>query len=208
MSNIQYLFSPFVYKTLILEQTHLKEKLVPLIEENSRIDPNNAWDWNVHTSYDQEYNLPNKIDWESLLLLYKPYITNFLTNFFGKEIEYSVSGTPWYTLYAKGQNANTHEHLPDNFAIVHYLKFNPEVHWPISMVNPNGAATKYLLNLNPALKDKLNFENEKQSYFHPRFTPKVQEGDLLIFPGQLEHLVEKSYSEETRITIAFNINVL
>jgi hypothetical protein len=202
------LFSPFFWKTPINEQSIIKQRYASLIEENSYKDPNNAWDWNVHTSYDCEDKLPNKIDWNYLLQIYKPYIKSFLKEFFNKDTEYNVSGVPWYTLYNKGQNANTHEHLPDHFAVVHFLKFNPDIHWPITLVNPNGAATKYFLQLNPHIKDKIDFNNPNQSYFHPRFTPKLDEGDLLIFPGQLEHLVEKNHSDESRITIAFNINIV
>jgi hypothetical protein len=207
-NKFNYIFSPFIYTTNINEHYVLKNNLLPLIEENYISDPNNAWDWNVHTSYGCDETLPNPINWEWILNIYRPYVKRFLTEFFDKDTDYTVSGNPWYTLYGRGQNANTHEHLPDHFAVVHFLKFNPELHWPITMVNPNGAATKYFLQANPNVQNKIDFNNPSQSYFHPRFTPKINEGDMLIFPGQLEHLVEKNHSDETRITIAFNINVM
>jgi hypothetical protein len=202
------IFSPFYFVQSLNEKEYLSNKYIPLIEENYRSSPNNAWDWNVHTSYGNEDNLPNRVDWNELLGIYHPYIQNFLRGYFNQDVSYKVSGAPWYTVYGKGQNANTHEHLPDHFAVVHFIKFNPEVHWPISFVNPNGHSTKYFLELNPHVKNKINFNNSLQSYFHPRFTPSLQEGDLVIFPGQLEHLVEKNHSDEIRITIAFNINIV
>lgn len=203
------IFSPFFWSTAIAEQPFLKNKYLPLIEDNYLCDPNNAWDWNVHTSYGQEDNLPNRIDWQELLEKhYAPCIKAFLREYFGTDVSYQISGTPWYTVYGKGQNTNTHEHLPDHFAAVHFLKFNPQVHWPISFVNPNGAATKYFLNSNENVKAKIDFDNPSQSFYHPRFTPKLEEGAFIIFPGQLEHLVEKNHSEENRVTIAFNFNII
>lgn len=204
------IFSPFYWSTSIESDGNFYlEYLKEDIEQNYYKDPNNAWDWNVHTSYGQEDKLPNKVDWEHLLeVYYNSHIKSFLKQYFNQEVDYRISGSPWYTVYGKGQSANTHEHLPDHFAVVHFLKFNPEVHWPISFVNPNGAATKYFLNSNENVKSKIDFNNSTQSFYHPRFTPKLKEGDLIIFPGQLEHLVEKNHSDEIRITIAFNINII
>ena len=37
---------------------------------------------------------------------------------------------------------------------------------------------------------------------------KVNEGDLLIFPAYLPHSVEKNNSDEDRVIISFNIDIL
>lgn len=208
MQTITPVFSPFYHVSHLQEHEQIKQRILPLIEQNSKVAPNNAWDWNVHSSYDQEDKLPHTINWQELIDIYAPYLQNFLTSFFKQSVQFSISGTPWYTVYEKGQNANTHEHIPDHFAVVHFLKFNPQLHWPVSFVNPNGHATKYFLNLNPQVNSKIDFNNSEQSYYHPRYTPSIIEGDLLIFPGQLEHLVEKNHSDESRVTIAFNINIV
>ncbi len=204
---INPVFHPFYSVDSLAEKESLSSKYIPLIEENYKKAPNNAWDWNVHTSYAEDHNLVNRIDWNEFTTIYDPYIRRFIKEYFNQDLNYNISGTPWYTVYGRGQNANTHEHLPDHFAVVHFLKFNPQIHWPISFVNPNGAATKYFLELNPNFKSKIDFNNSSQSFYHPRFSPSIQEGDLLIFPGQLEHLVEKNHSDEIRITIALNIKV-
>ena len=65
-----------------------------------------------------------------------------------------------------------------------------------------------MFNADPQFQSKLDFSNQHQSLFHPRFTPLIEEGDLVIFPSQLEHMVPKSESDEIRITIAFNIKII
>jgi hypothetical protein len=64
-----------------------------------------------------------------------------------------------------------------------------------------------MLGMYPGFKDKIDFNNQQQSLYHPRFTPSTEQGDLLIFPSHLEHMVEKVESSELRISIAFNIKL-
>lgn len=203
------IFSPFYWKESLteLEQNKIYEDYVPKMEHNYKHSPRASGDWNVHTSYNTEDSLPHKINWEVSVDVYRNYINTFLLEFFDKNVDWEISGHPWYTVYGPGQTANIHEHIPDHFSVVHFIKFNPELHWPISFINPQGSMTKYMLGMYPGLKDKINFNNQNQSLFHPRFTPMINEGDIVIFPASLEHMVEKVDSEELRITIAFNIKI-
>ncbi|MFP6658091.1 MAG: putative 2OG-Fe(II) oxygenase [Pirellulales bacterium] len=43
---------------------------------------------------------------------------------------------------------------------------------------------------------------------HEWVTPHVEEGDVLIFPGFLEHTVEKQQGDRTRVTVSSNYNVM
>ena len=201
------IFSPFYWrKNLGHNQTYLWNQYVPLMLENYKHKPLISPDWNVHTSYDVEHLLKNRIDWSLCLPIYSKYINQFLEEYFKKQLRWEHSGI-WYTAYGPGQTANTHEHIPDMFSFVHFIKFNPNIHWPISFINPQGATTKYMLGMYPELKDKIDFNNSNQSLFHPRFTPKIEQGDIVIFPAHLEHLVEKTDSNDIRITIAFNFKI-
>lgn len=206
---IDYIFSPFYWRQNITETQDLQRLYLYWMLENYKADPSRSPDWNVHTSYDCNLQLPNPINWSPAIKVYKKYIDIFLTEYFqSKDVSYEISGEPWYTAYGKNQSANTHEHLPDHFSVVHFIKFNPEVHHPISFVNSNNEAIKLFVTYNPQLRKLINFDRSNMGYYHPRFTPNILEGDIVIFPGQLEHLVEKSSSEEIRITVAMNINIL
>ena len=39
-------------------------------------------------------------------------------------------------------------------------------------------------------------------------TIKIEEGDLLIFPAYLPHSVEENESDDDRVIISFNIDIL
>lgn len=201
------LFSPFYWKISINEHNYIKSKYISLIEDNYYDNPNNADDWVVHTSYSTK-PLKNNIDWSLSLPIYKKYISDFILEYFGENRNFNISGNPWYTTYGYGQSADTHEHLPDHFSVVHFLKFNKEKHNPITFINPNGHFIKCFIDSNKNIKNMIDFNNINQSYFHPRYTPDISEGDLIIFPGQLEHLVDKNKSYDLRTTIAMNINIL
>lgn len=207
MSKVS-IFSPFYWRKPLTEQLELQSKYVDLMLENYQEDPKLSPDWHVHTSYDIEHLLKNKIDWQPAFEVYSKYINEFLTEFFNTSVEWQVSGGLWYTAYGPGQTANIHEHIPDHFSIVHFIKFNQKEHWPITFINPQGGQLKYMFNSDPQFQSKLDFSNQHQSLFHPRFTPHIEEGDLVIFPSQLEHMVPKSESDEIRITIAFNIKII
>lgn len=207
MSRVN-IFSPFYWKKSLAEHQQLHQQYVGDMLDNYQHAPKLSPDWDVHTSYDIEHLLKNKIDWQPAFQVYSKYINQFLTEYFNKPVEWQLCGGIWYTAYGAGQTANIHEHIPDHFSVVHFIKFNPEVHWPITFINPIGAQIKYLFSGAPELQSKINFNDETQSLFHPRFTPNLNEGDLVIFPSQLEHMVPKSESNEIRITIAFNIKII
>ena len=38
--------------------------------------------------------------------------------------------------------------------------------------------------------------------------PIIEEGDIIIFPGSLPHGVPLSLSDEVRVTVAFNIDIV
>lgn len=203
------IFSPF-YAVQKMEGDHtfIKDNYIDKILDNYKMNPDLSPDWQVHTSYNYDDKLVNKIDWDISKNIYKNYVDNFLFGFFEKEVDWDFSGGIWYTAYGPGQTANIHEHIPDLFSFVHFLKFDPQHHWPVTFINPLGGMVKHMLANNKTLKDNLNFNNQKQSLFHPRFTPMVNEGDLICFPSNLEHMVEKTYSDELRVTIAFNVNLI
>lgn len=202
------IFSPFYTKQeLYDDHLTIKNSYEDNIIKNYNESPQLSPDWQVHTSYNCENQLKHKLDWSIAKNIYSKYINSFLFDFFNKHIDWEYSGGLWYTAYGAGQTANIHEHIPDLFSFVHFLKFNPNVHWPVTFINPMGSTIKYLLDNDKSLKKNIDFNNQHQSLFHPRFTPMINEGDLICFPSYLEHMVEKSYDNELRITIAFNIKL-
>ncbi len=202
------LFSPFyVREHLGVEHDMLYNEYVPKMIDNYNNQPNLSPDWVVHTSYNLEDKLKNKIDWNLAMTVYSGKIRKFIRSYFNKELDWEFGGGLWYTVYGPGQMANIHDHIPEHFSLVHYIKFNPQLHWPISFINPMKDYIRLLLSTNQGIRDNLDYNNQNQSLFHPRFTPMVNEGDIIIFPSVLEHMVEKTYNDDLRITIALNFNI-
>lgn len=204
LSNI---FSNFYWKGFITETPQIQSSYLNKIISNYNFNPKASPDWDVHTSYNNEENLPYRLEWWDSIQHYKKYVNSFIQDFLNDAYNWEINGTPWYTTYGKNQSAVQHEHFPDQFSFVHFLQFNPKVHKPLTFINPNSLVSKYMLEQNN-FKEKINFDSTKQSLYHPLYSPLINEGDYIIFPSNLEHLVEKSTSEELRTTIAFNFNIL
>lgn len=110
----------------------------------------------------------------------------------------------WFNYYVNGEWQEIHSHAtnsvfqyPATFSCIHFLRFDASVHTPPIFVDP----------YEPLRNISLEMESNRYS---GRYIPKVQEGDLIMFPSYLQHYVPKCEPTlgNPRITIAFNIKVL
>lgn len=196
---IHTVFQPFYYIGKVVEQDLMKQELVPYIESSYSTNPNNQplqWSCKVHTSY----------EWTDSTL------EKFKENYFSNITEcFSEIGFPncqielmpaWFNLYRNGQWQEVHNHYSTNdvyFTAVHFLKFNPEVHSPLILVNSN----KTLLQ-----GFKLGESSQYNDYWKIKYPIYSEEGDIVIFPSTVDHQVFPQETDESRITISFNIKAL
>lgn len=202
------IFSPFFYKFKLSEHSLIKDAYLDNILKNYELYPKHSRDWDVHTSY--AYNaetLPYEIDWWTSVQYYKTYVNQFIEDYFRKPLDWRIQNDPWYVVYGKEQKSDWHEHMPADFSAVHFFKFNKDVHNPITFTNPDFISSKLHETYKPHLLNNLG-TCDKQSYFKTQYTPEIEEGDFIIFPSQLLHLVAPNESDELRVTIAFNFNIL
>ena len=95
--------------------------------------------------------------------------------------------TVWGQRYGKGTEHGFHTHGYATISACHYIEFDPEVH----------TATTFMpQNPDPFLGNMTSF------------SPKVNEGDLLFFPGTTMHSSGINTSDKTRGVIAFNIPLM
>ena len=127
----------------------------------------------------------------------------YIDKFFDKPSVFSLRDI-WMNYYDDGEYQEKHIHIgpcknmtQPHFSLIHYLKFDPEVHQSTTFIDP----------LDVVRLSSLEMES---NYYRVRYRPKIGEGSILMFPSYLEHMVEKSKPtpNNPRITIAFNINVL
>ena len=202
------IFSPFYYKTHIEETEYLKQIHLEAMLINYNAFPHHSHDWNVHTSYSGDTNLPYKINFEHFFLTYAPYIDEFLSNFYGRGKDWEVVDNIWHNVDGKKQDGMQHNHLGSDFSAVHYLKFNPNEHTGTTFVNPRSNEAFYYKNLNGKAVDGMNGDNPNHSLYFDRFTPQVVEGDFIIFPSHLDHLIYKNESDDLRVTMAMNFKLM
>ena len=201
------IFSPFYYKaniaeTELLQQVHLEAMLT-----NYNAFPHHSHDWNVHTSYSGEQDLPYKINYEHFFSIYQYYIDDFFLNHFGAGQNWDLNAM-WYNVYGRGQDGMQHNHIGADFSAVHYLKFNPEHHTGTTFVNPRINEAKYYSELRGDVVSKMSNSNENHSLYFDTFTPQINEGDFIIFPSHMDHVVYKNNSDDLRVTMAMNFKLM
>jgi len=93
----------------------------------------------------------------------------------------------WINKYSTGDTQEIHNHLNASFSWVYFLQ-QPE----------SGGSTMYFYN-------GTSRHDDRQLGLSNRFKPQQQEGDLVIFPGYLNHFITPNESGEKRYTVAGNL---
>lgn len=96
----------------------------------------------------------------------------------------------WSNLHRKGGHTTTHFHSGSPFVASFYLK-TPQNCGNIVFENP--------------LEYHMCHEPRKQGL---EYTHEVEENQLVLFPGWLKHRTEENRSDEDRIVIAFNFEII
>jgi hypothetical protein len=205
------LFSFPYYKVKIPPESYNKEKIVSTAMHNYSKSPvRNKWncDSSLHHAYNDLKNpFFDKIDYSSVIPIYKSIIKKFIDN-----LKFIDDNFYWnfeiqnYTVTTENQNMSSHHHMPAVFTAIHYVKFNSDQHNPTLFHNPS----KY----SPVLG---MFYNEQQSIFdcndvnnswiwNTTMIP-TEEDDFIITPAIVDHSIIPSKSLNERITIALNIHL-
>ena len=102
----------------------------------------------------------------------------------------------WAVINKKGNFNIEHIHANCHLSAAYYVKV-PENSGNFNIYNPNNISRNRF-----PLKSKITELNMLTASF------KVNEGDLLIFPAYLPHAVGKNESDQDRIVVSFNLNIL
>lgn len=111
----------------------------------------------------------------------------------------------WMNAYEKAHYQEGHTHLPGFFSGIHYVCFDPEHHNGTTFVNPQANIYSYLTDMNGDFEGT-TIDMDLNRHLDEMNDVDVEEGDIIIFPSTLEHLVKKNMSDKLRITVSFNIN--
>ena len=100
-----------------------------------------------------------------------------------------VSCQMWGNINYRGNWNNLHEHTGAFISGVYYVKV------------PKDSGCLILRDPRTIIKDEQSAEPDRHMTILP------EEGLLFLFPGYLEHMVTPSESDESRISIAFNVYI-
>ena len=109
----------------------------------------------------------------------------------------------WYNIYHENQGQEPHRHLP---MVGARLPF-----WCGIYYNKNASPTKFYRD------DKLyqtqlfdGYETSEMAFpLSQKYSPYVQDGDIILFPPYLEHSIksESQHKDNMRMTFSFNIDL-
>ena len=107
---------------------------------------------------------------------------------FEKEIgiDFYHNITIWFQKYEQSMNHAVHIHGATGFSSVCFIEYNEENHKSTVFVSPFGNCVTGTLE---------------------RYSPEVEEGDIIFFPSNLLHYVPTNLSNEVRTVASFNLYI-
>jgi len=214
-------FPKFVYRGRL--QTHEKWKSIisPVIQDRWDKLPSNSnvpggpacWECDCFTTFFDpslmEFEKETEIDLQALL---QDLSTNIqeavkLAEFYPHAFLVSQQ---WFNAYGPGQHQEAHNHIPSHLSGVYYVQFDPRVHKGTTFLNHEKMYTE-----GPRY-NKYFYDQDMWGYgcYKEEMTLAVEEGDVILFPSQLEHMVhkqpgiEKNPDGTIRITFSFNVDLV
>jgi len=195
-SNLNLVFSTPIWTTLILNHQELNNKMFKYIKDLQIQNPNGFTKSNVFGWHSEDFDLENELP--------KYFINSILTSLnqafedMGWDIKnQEVKITSMWSIINK-KNASNARHIHSNnyISAAYYVK-TQENSGDIVFHDPRSVTTfRY---------PKISKRNKLNSNV---FTVQPKEGLLVLFPSYLYHSVDLNRSEEERIVISFNINLI
>lgn len=141
----------------------------------------------IHTTYFKR-DETNGAEFELFISIIVPYLQkvneeNSGLKFYGEQTLTNITDI-WYQVQNHCEYHSIHNHGTEGWSAVFYADYDPLVH----------EATKFYC---PMVSDKTG-------NIHT-FQPNVQEGDLIVFPSQINHESIVNRSNKPRSIISFNI---
>lgn len=109
------------------------------------------------------------------------------TNFYSLDLEHTIKSC-WFSKFEKGNYAHVHDHGSSDISGVYYYKV------------PDKGSELFFRNPITQMSSSFIYEHLSTSV---DVTPEV--GTILLFPSWLQHGVKTNESDDTRVSVSFNI---
>ena len=194
---MKLLFPTVVHEVTVKNFKSIKKDLVNYVYEQKQRDSqgvsfSNVGGWQSGPSYSNFDNILLTTITETLI----PYFSNNVLDM-SKKIQYNGL---WMNINRKGDYNKSHIHPDSHLSGVFWIKCPPDS-GHLTFQSPH-----YFSQYNEVTSYTKEFRDETIS--HPTYNVFSEEGRMIIFPSSLYHHVEPNKSDEDRISVSFNINLV
>ena len=197
-NQILKLFPQPVFKYQIRNYKNINKELLSYIYNLEKSDPKGVKKSNIFGWHSKSFNLleknnvPNKF-----FSIIEDHIKDVFNKYGWVFDPLKVKCTSMWAIINRKNSFNIeHTHSNNYLSAAYYVKA-PENSGNFKASNPN------IINRNIFPKSNQGTELNSNSV-----SIKISEGDLLIFPAYLPHSVEENKSEEDRVIVSFNIDII
>jgi uncharacterized protein (TIGR02466 family) len=185
---IENLFPTPIYYSLVDNLEEIQEELTDCVVESIDFSMNPKWGKTHHLS-DPEFrtNLVENFGLHHFKKTLDLHLTRYCGEMGLQSKPYKISSS-WMSLFKKDNYGHIHNHGGVDVSGVYYFKTNEE-DGKIFFVCPT-----------PSMESSFLYQDLAFRWEH-----KPMVGKLLLFPGWLSHGVESNETENTRISLSFNI---
>ena len=197
MAEIITLFPNVVYKHKLENHQEHKATFVPRLIEQFKNSPNQKSDWaNLCNTWQSVEQTDKEILHRDLI----PHINSWFGQFNYPFFNYQFDS--WFNVHTCDMYQEYHNHLVGPVALcgIYYLQISNKDN-PVLFVARDEAYSSHILNLGLQPHHPY-FQNNSIGAFN------IEEGDLLLFTPDAQHLVPKAKEKHDgyRITFSFNID--
>ena len=184
---IEHLYATPVYSNFAKDYQSLNYHIDKVID---KVDFNYKKEWGathyISTDFMKRINIIKKLGLNKIEKEIDTHLRNYCNDLDFTMRDYALES--WFAKFEKGNYAHIHNHNHADISGAYYYKTNGE------------DGDFFFESPNPYLSTSKCYTSLSQ-----RWEYKPQEGKILLFPGWLKHGVETNNTDNTRISLAFNI---
>ena len=184
---IEHLYATPVYYNFAKDYQSLNYHIDKVID---KVDFNYNKGWGathyISTDFMKRINIIKKLGLNKIEKEIDTHLRNYCNDLDFTMRDYALES--WFAKFEKGNYAHIHNHNPADISGAYYYKTNGE------------DGDFFFESPNPYLEITKCYGSLSQRWKH-----KPQEGKILLFPGWLKHGVKTNNTDNTRISLAFNI---
>ena len=196
MSDFIHLFPSPVYKTSVAGHRKFKKTIVPKLLDTFTREPDKCAPWSTICNTWQTSEIDTK-DFEIISKDIELAIETYITFLQIPNFKYRYNG--WINVHDSEMYQELHNHIPAIISGIYYVQFDKTQHRSVLFSNPS---THYLTLLETY---NVRINNHSMGPYR-NIGIDIDEGDMLLFPSTLDHIVPRSPdSIDKRISLSFNV---